>query len=144
MAVERIQAAVEAARKFDFFFTLTARAENYLVGIHNLDDTIKRLQAYQEASADVLYAPGLSTKDDIAAVIAAVNHPVNILMGAQGATTVAALSALGVKRISTGSALSRAAYGAFLHAAREMSEQGTFAFADEAVSFREISAMLQD
>lgn len=144
LSVERIQAAVEAARSLDFTFTLTARAENYLVGRHDLDDTIKRLQAYQEAGADVLYAPGLPTKDDITAVISSVNRPVNVLMGAQGATTVTELSALGVKRISTGSALSRAAYGAFLRAAREMSEQGTFTFADEAVSFREITEMFEN
>ena len=143
LAVERIQAAVETARKLDFPFTLTARAENYLVGRHDLDDTLKRLQAYQEAGADVLYAPGLPTKDEIAAVIASVSRPVNVLMGAQGATTVAALSALGVKRISTGSALSRAAYGAFLRAAREMAAQGSFTFVDEAVSFGEISAMFE-
>ncbi len=141
LAVERIQAAVEAARKLDFPFTLTARAENYLVGQHDLDDTINRLQAYQEAGADVLYAPGLPTKDDIAAVIASVSRPVNVLMGAQGASTVAVLSALGVKRISTGSALSRVAYGALLRAAREMAEGETFTFADEAVGFGEISAM---
>ncbi len=144
LAVERIQAAVEATRNLDFPFILTARAENYLVGRHDLDDTINRLQAYQEAGADVLYAPGLPTKDDIAAVIASVPRPVNVLMGAQGATTVAELSALGVKRISTGSALSRAAYGAFLRAAREMSEQGAFTFADEAVGFEEISAMFEN
>ena len=143
-AVERIQAVAEAVRNFDFPFTLTARAENYLVGRQDLHDTIKRLQAYQEAGADVLYAPSLTTKEEIAAVISSVDRPVNILMGAQGATTVAALSALGVKRISTGSALSRAAYGAFLRAAREMSEHGTFTFADEAVGFGEISAMFKN
>ncbi len=141
LAVERVQAAVEAARQLNFPFTLTARAENYLVGRNDLDDTIKRLHAYQEAGANVLYAPGLPTQDDIVAVIAAVNRPVNVLMGAQGATTVTALSALGVKRISTGSALSRAAYGAFLRAAREMIGQGSFTFANEAVSFGEISAI---
>ena len=143
-AVERIQAVAEAVRNFDFPFTLTARAENYLVGRRDLHDTIKRLQAYQEAGADVLYAPSLTTKEEIAAVISSVDRPVNVLMGAQGATTVAALSGLGVKRISTGSALSRAAYGAFLRAAREMSKQGSFTFADEAVGFGEISAMFED
>ncbi len=143
-AVERIQAVAEAVRNFAFPFMLTARAENYLVGRRDLHDTIKRLQAYQEAGADVLYAPSLTTKEEIAAVISSVDRPVNILMGAQGATTVTELSALGVKRISTGSALSRAAYGAFLRAAREMSEHGSFTFADEAVGFGEISAMLQD
>jgi 2-methylisocitrate lyase-like PEP mutase family enzyme len=144
LAVERIQAAVEAVRQLDFPFTLTARAENYLVARNDLDDTIKRLQAYQEAGADVLYAPGLPTKNDIVTIIAALNRPINVLMGAQGATTVAELSALGVKRISVGSALSRAAYGAFLRAAREMKEQGTFTFANEAIGFGELSAMFAD
>ena len=130
----------EAARNLSFPFTLTARAENYLVGRPNLHDTIKRLQAYQEAGADVLYAPSLTSKEEIAAVISSVDRPVNILMGAQGANTVAALSALGVRRISTGGALSRAALGAFLRAAREIAEHGTFTFADEAVSYRELSA----
>lgn len=141
LAVARIQAAVEAARALPFPFTLTARAENYLVGRRDLGDTIKRLQAYQEAGADVLYAPSLTSKEEIAAVVSSVDRPVNVLMGAQGASTVAALSALGVKRISTGGALSRAALGAFLRAAREIAEHGTFTFADEAVSYHELSAM---
>ena len=126
-----------------FPFTLTARAENYLVGRPDLDDTIKRLQAYQEAGADVLYAPGLTSKDDIAAVVRSVDRPVNVVMGLQGARLdLAELSAIGVKRISVGSALSRAALGAFLRAAREMRETGTFAFADDAVSYADISALL--
>ncbi len=137
LAVERIQAAAEAARAFSF--TLTARAENYLVGRCDLGDTIKRLQAYQEAGADVLYAPSLTSKEEIAAVVSSVDRPVNVL--AQGAQSVAALSALGVKRISTGSALSRAALDGFLRAAREIAEHGTFTFANEAVSYRELSAM---
>ncbi len=141
LAVERVQAAAEAARALPFPFTLTARAENFLVGRCDLNDTIKRLQAYQEAGADVLYAPSLTSTEEIAAVIRSVDCPVNVLLGAQDATSVATLSALGVKRISTGSALSRAALGAFLRAAREIAEHGTFTFADEAVSYREISAM---
>lgn len=140
LAVERIRAAAEAARALPFPFTLTARAENYLVGRRDLKDTIQRLQAYQEAGADVLYAPGLSSKEDIAAVVSAVDRPVNVVMGLQGVRlSQAALSQIGVKRISVGSALSRAALGAFLRAAREMSTTGTFDFADEAVSYREIS-----
>ena len=88
------------------------------------------------------YAPGLTGADDIAAVVRAVDRPVNVVMGLQGASlSLGALSALGVKRVSVGSALSRAALGAFLRAAREMRERGTFAFADEAVSYRDISAM---
>jgi 2-methylisocitrate lyase-like PEP mutase family enzyme len=142
LAVERVRAAAEAAHALAFPFTLTARAENYLVGRRDLNDTIKRLQAYQEAGADVLYAPGLTSKDDIAAVVRSVNRPVNVVMGLQGIQlSLAELSELGVKRVSVGSALARAALGAFLRAAQEMRAHGTFAFADEAVSFRELSAM---
>lgn len=141
-AVERIRAAVEVAAALDFPFTLTARAENYLVGRRDLKDTIRRLQGYQEAGADVLYAPGLTSRDEIAAIVSSVDRPVNVVMGLQGVRlSLAELSALGVKRISVGSALSRAALGAFLRAAREMHEHGTFDFADEAVSYRDLSAM---
>jgi 2-methylisocitrate lyase-like PEP mutase family enzyme len=141
-AVERVRAATEAARSFPFPFTLTARAENYLVGRPDLRDTIRRLQAFQEAGADVLYAPGLSSKEDIAAVVSSVDRPVNVVMGLQGVQlSLAELSEIGVKRVSVGSALSRAALGAFLRAAREMLEHGTFAFAEEAVSYREVSAL---
>jgi len=142
LAVERIRAATEVARALPFAFTLTARAENYLVGRPDLKDTIKRLQAYQEAGADVLYAPGLTSKEDMDSVVRSVDRPVNVVMGLQGVQlSLTELSAIGVKRISVGSALSRAALGAFLRAAREMKTRGTFTFADEAVSFREISAM---
>ena len=141
-AVERVRAAVEAVRALPFPFTVTARAENYLAGRRDLGDTIERLQAYQMAGADVLYAPGLTSKDDIAAVVASVDRPVNVVMGLQGAQlSLAELGAIGVKRVSVGSALSRAALGAFLRAAREMQEHGTFGFAKEAVSYAEINAM---
>jgi 2-methylisocitrate lyase-like PEP mutase family enzyme len=107
-----------------------------------LKDTIKRLQAYQTAGADVLYAPGLTSKDDIAAVVSSVDRPVNVVMGLQGVQlSHSELSAIGVRRISVGSALSRAALGAFLRAGQEMQEHGTFTFADEAVSYRDLSAM---
>jgi 2-methylisocitrate lyase-like PEP mutase family enzyme len=130
------------ARGLPFAFTLTARAENYLAGRPDLHDTIRRLQAYQEAGADVLYAPGLTSKDDISAVVRSVDRPVNVLAGLAGAPlSVAELSEIGVKRVSVGSALSRAALGAFLRAATEMRERGTFYFAEEAVSYRDISAM---
>lgn len=143
-AAERIRAAAEVVRSLPFRFTLTGRAENYLVGRPDLKDTIKRLQAYQEAGADVLYAPGITNKDDIAAVVNSVDRPVNVLMGLQGARlSLAELSEIGVRRVSVGSALSRAALGSFLRAAREMRESGTFEFSDEAVSFRDISAMFQ-
>ncbi len=141
-AADRIRAAAEVVRGLPFRFTLTARAENYLVGRPDLKDTIARLQAYQAAGADVLYAPGLTTKEDIATVVRSVDQPVNVIMGLQGVQlSLAELSAIGVKRISIGSALARAAYGAFLRAAREMRERGTFEFAEQAVSFRDITAM---
>lgn len=144
LAVERVRVAAEAARALPCPFTLTARAENYLVGRRDLADTIRRLQAYQEAGADVLYAPGLTSKEDIATVVRSVDRPVNVVMGLQGVQlSLAELSEIGVKRISVGSALSRAALGAFLRAAREMREQGTFTFAAEAVSYREISALFE-
>jgi 2-methylisocitrate lyase-like PEP mutase family enzyme len=143
-AAERVRAAVEAARALPFVFTLTARAENYLHGRPDLKDTISRLQAYQEAGADVLYAPGLTSKDDIAAVVNSVDRPVNVLMGLQGAlVSLAELSEMGVKRVSVGSALCRAALGAFLRAAREMREQGTFTFANAAAKPSEISAIFK-
>jgi 2-methylisocitrate lyase-like PEP mutase family enzyme len=141
-AVERIRAAAEMAHSLPFCFTLTARAENYLVGRPDLNDTITRLQAYQEAGADVLYAPGLLSKDDIAAMVSSVDRPVNVVMGLRGVQlSPADLSAIGVRRVSVGSALSRAALGAFLRAAGEMREQGTFAFAEEAVSYRAMNDM---
>ncbi len=144
-AAERIRAAAEVVRALPFAFTLTARAENYLVGKPDLIDTIARLQAYQEAGADVLYAPGLATEQDIAAVVRSVNRPVNVVMGLQGVQlSRTKLSAMGVKRISVGSSLSRAALGAFLRAAREMRQHGTFEFANEAVSFREINAIFPE
>jgi 2-methylisocitrate lyase-like PEP mutase family enzyme len=138
-AVDRVRAAAEAAQSLPFTFVFTARAENYLVGRPDLAGTIKRLQAYQEAGADVLYAPGLTTKEDIAAVVSSVDRPVNVLMG--GPLTLSELSAIGVKRVSTGSALSRAALGAFLRAAREMRDHGTFAFAAEAANYRELNSL---
>ncbi len=143
-AVERVRAAVEAARALPQAFVLTARAENHLVGVQDLKDTIKRLQAYQEAGADVLYAPGIVSEQDIAAVVSSVDRPVNVLMGMAGVPhTLASLSRLGVKRVSVGGALARAALGGLLRAAREMREHGSFTFTNEAASFREISEMLR-
>jgi 2-methylisocitrate lyase-like PEP mutase family enzyme len=143
-AADRIRAAAEVVRNLPFRFTLTARAENFIAGNPNLKDTIARLQAYQEAGADVLYAPGLTSKDDIAAVVRAVDRPVNVLMGLQGARlSLDELSTLGVKRISVGSALSRAALGAFLRAAHEMHDHGTFTFATDAISYRDITTMFE-
>ncbi len=142
LAVERIRAAAEAAHALPFPFMLTARAENYLHGRPDLKDTIARLQAYQNAGADVLYAPGLASEEEIAAIVRSVDRPVNVLMGLQGVQlSLTALSRLGVRRVSVGSALCRAALAAFLRAAHEMREHGTFAFANDAASTREISAM---
>ena len=139
-AAERIQAAAEAAHALSFPFTLTARAENYLHGRNDLADTIKRLQAFQEAGADVLYAPGLTRKQDIEAVVGSVDRPVNILAGlGEAPLDFATLSALGVKRISVGGALARAALGAFLRAAHEMRDNGTFAFTKDAASGRDLN-----
>jgi 2-methylisocitrate lyase-like PEP mutase family enzyme len=141
-AADRVHAAAEAVRNLPFLFTLTARAENDLVGRPDLKDTIQRLQAYQEAGADVLYAPGLSSKENITALVTSVDRPVNVVMGLQGVQlSLAELSAIGVRRVSVGSALSRAALGEFLRAALEMRDDGTFAFAEKAVSYRDISAM---
>ncbi len=140
-AADRIRSAVEVVRKLPFRFTLTARAENFLVGNPDLADTIKRLQGYQEAGADVLFAPGLTTAEDISAVVRSVDRPVNVVMGLRNSQlSVAQLSEIGVRRISVGSALSRAALGAFLRAARELKDHGTFEFAQQGVDYREMNA----
>lgn len=139
-AAERVRAAAEAAHALGFPFTLTARAENHLHGRNDLADTIKRLQAYQEAGADVLYAPGITSRDEIATLVHAVDRPVNVLAGLGDATVNAAeLAEIGVKRISVGSALSRAALGSFLRATHEMRDHGTFTFAKDAANGRELN-----
>jgi 2-methylisocitrate lyase-like PEP mutase family enzyme len=142
-AVERVAAAVESARAFPFPFVLVGRAENFLHGRPDLDDTIRRLQAFEAVGADALFAPGLTRAEDIRTVCAAVSKPVNVVMGLKSATfSVAELSALGVRRISVGSALSRAALGAFVRAAREIREHGTFAFAEEAIPYAEANDLV--
>ena len=142
VATARVRAAVEAVRALPFPFTLTARAENFLVGRNDLADVIRRLQAYQDAGADVLYAPGLVARDDIATVVKSVDRPINVVMGLAGARfSLGELAALGVKRVSVGSALARAAFGALIDAANEIREHGTFAFADRAVAYRDLGAM---
>jgi 2-methylisocitrate lyase-like PEP mutase family enzyme len=142
LAAERVRAAAEVAHSLEFPFMLTARAENYVIGRPDLHDTIARLQAFQEAGADVLFAPGLKSKEDIITVIRSVDRPVNVVMGLQGVhLSLAELSEIGVKRISVGSALSRVALGAFLRAAREMQTCGTFAFAEDAVKYADINEM---
>jgi 2-methylisocitrate lyase-like PEP mutase family enzyme len=142
-AVDRVRAAVEAARALPFPFTLTARTENYLAGRPDLNDTIARLQAFQEAGADVLYAPGVRTREDIEAIVRSVDRPLNVLAGMKGMTfTLADFAAMGVKRVSVGSLLSRVAYGALLRAGREMSERGSFAYSDGAPSLADVTAAL--
>lgn len=142
-AVERIAAAAQAARALAFPFVLVARAENFLHGRLDLDDTIRRLQAFEAAGADALYAPGLTSADDIRTVCQSVRKPVNMVMGLKNAPfTVEQLAALGVRRISVGSALSRAALGAFMRAAREIQERGTFTFADDAAPYAQLNAMM--
>jgi len=144
-AVERIEASVAAARSLPFPFMLTARAENLLHGKQDLPDTIRRLQAFAEAGADVLYAPGLRSREEILAVVRAVApKPVNVLMSGGVNLTVAELSEMGVKRISVGSALARAAYGAFYSAAQEIRGEGSFGFADKALPFRQINQLFKD
>jgi 2-methylisocitrate lyase-like PEP mutase family enzyme len=144
-AVERIAAAAMAARALPFPFMLVARAENYLHGRPDLDDTIRRLQAFEAAGAEVLYAPGLTRTEDIRAVCASLSKPVNVLMGIKGAPllSVRELGALGVRRISLGSGFSRAALTAFLHAAREVIDDGTFTFAEETLYMSEIVALFK-
>jgi len=142
-AVERIAAAAEAARALPFPFVLVARAENYLHGRPDLDDTIRRLQAFEDAGADALFAPGITRPDDIRTLCESVGKPVNMIMGFQSASySVSELEALGVKRISVGSALSRAALAAVVRAAKEMKEQGTFRFAAQAVSYAEANELV--
>jgi 2-methylisocitrate lyase-like PEP mutase family enzyme len=136
LAVERVAAAAQAAHACQF--VLTARAENFLHGRPNLDDTIKRLQAFAGAGADVLYAPGLPSLEAIREVCASLAKPVNVVMGLKGATfSVAELAAVGVKRISVGGAFARAALGAFVRAAREVKDKGTFTFAVDALPHAE-------
>lgn len=142
-AAERVAAAVAAARELGFPFTVTARAENFFQGRPDLPDTIRRLQAYEEAGADVLYAPALPDADAIRAVCSSVGRPVNVLMGSPALRlSVRELGALGVRRISVGSALSRAALGAVVRAAREIQERGTFTFGADAIPYAEANALM--
>lgn len=143
LAVERIAAAAEEARKHPFL--LTARAENFLHGRPDLDDTIRRLQAFEKAGADILYAPGLPSLDAIRTVCSSVERPVNVVMGLVGQVfTVGELAEAGVKRISVGGSFARAALGALMRAAREVKDHGTFTYAKDAMSAREAEAYMLD
>ncbi len=144
LAVDRIRAAAEAARRKKIPFMLTARAENFLHGRPDLSDTIRRLQAFQEAGADVLYAPGLRSKADIASVVSSVDRPVNVVMGLAGFEgSVQDLAEMGVTRISVGSSLARAALGAFDRAASEVLKEGTFNYAGEALPYGELNGLFR-
>ena len=139
LAVERVQAAVEAARALPFPFTLTARAENFLYGRKDLDDTIKRLQAFEAVGADVLYAPGVYDLATIKTVVSALKKPFNLVMGfADPTLTVPQISAAGVKRISVGGAMARVAMAAFLKCAHEMKHQGAFTYVREMVPMKDV------
>jgi 2-methylisocitrate lyase-like PEP mutase family enzyme len=141
LAVERVAEAAKTAHECQI--VLTARAENFLRGRPNLDDTIRRLQSFAEAGADVLYAPGLPSLEVIRKVCASVSKPVNALMGLQGGTySMKELAAAGVKRVSVGGAFARAALGAFVRAAREVKDKGTFTFAADAISHAEVSGYM--
>jgi 2-methylisocitrate lyase-like PEP mutase family enzyme len=142
LAVERVAAAVQAARRLPFPFTLTARAENFLHGRKDLDDTIRRLQAFADAGADVLYAPGLRDLDTIREVARAVSRPLNVVMSsADPDITVAQLADAGVKRVSVGGALSRLAYAAVRGAAIEMRDAGRFGWVRDAMPGSELGRL---
>jgi len=144
LAAERVAAAVQAARALPFPFTLTARAENFLRGNPNLDDTIKRLQAFEKAGADVLFAPGLPDLEAVRAVCAAVSKPFNFMVGIKGKSfTVAELTAAGVKRISLATSLYREAMSGLVNAAREVREKGTFGYLDRSLTTPELNNFMQ-
>src|SRR6202020_892820 len=139
LALERVQAAVEVARSLPIPFTLTARAENFLHGRKDIDDTIKRLQAFEAAGADVLYAPGLYDLATIKTVDSALKKPSTLVMGfAPPTLTAGKLSAAGVKRISVGGALSRVALAAFLKCAHEMKDRGSFTYVREMAGIKDL------
>ncbi|HET7766468.1 MAG TPA: isocitrate lyase/phosphoenolpyruvate mutase family protein [Burkholderiales bacterium] len=142
LAVERVAAAAEVARALPFPFTFTARAENFLHGRRDLDDTVKRLQAFSKAGADVLYAPGLRDLATIRQVVAAVSKPVNIVMSAADPDlTTQQLADAGVKRISIGGTLSRLAFAAVRDAALAMRDQGSYQWVREAMPARDLKAV---
>lgn len=144
LAVERVAAAVEVARSLPFTFTLTARAENYLHGRRDIDDTVRRLQAFAAAGADVLYAPGLRDLDTIRQVAAAVPKPLNVVMSAADPDlTAQQLAGAGVKRISVGGALSRLAYAAIRDAAIAMRDAGSFQWVRETIAAKDLNAIFQ-
>lgn len=142
-ALERVIAGIEAARSLSLPFVFVARAENFSAGILDLDDTIRRLIAFEQAGADVLFAPGLPNLNAIQLVCEALQKPVNVVIGLAGSTfTVDELAEVGVRRISLGSSFARAALGEFIRAAEEVRTMGTFNFASNAISFREANSLM--
>lgn len=142
LAVERVEAAAEEVSRLDFSFTFTARAENLLRGNDDLDDTIRRLQAFADAGADVLFAPGLTSLEQVRLVTSAVNKPVNVLASFLPGVTLAELQDAGAKRISVGGALANAAIGSLLNAGAEMRENGTFGWLSTAAARADIARLL--
>jgi 2-methylisocitrate lyase-like PEP mutase family enzyme len=144
LAVERIAAAAQAARALSFPFMLTARAHNFLYSDPSLDDAIRRLQAYEKAGADVLFAPGLPDLASVGVACSAVSKPFNFMAGIKGKSfSVAQLEAAGVRRISLATSLYRAAMTGFLDAAREVKETGQFGFLDGCVSTPDLNALMR-
>ena len=140
LSVERIKAASEAAKSLNFPFMLTARADNYFIGNPDLKDTIKRLEAYQMAGANVLFAPGVNLKTELKSILTSINKPLNVLMGIKGATmNLEELSEMGVKRVSLGASLYRTAMSSFIQTIQQIKETEQFDFAEKSLSFREIS-----
>jgi 2-methylisocitrate lyase-like PEP mutase family enzyme len=145
LATERISAAVQAARSLPFYFTLTARAENFVRGNPDLDDTIKRLQAFERAGADVLFAPALPDLAAVRAVCSSVSKPVNFMVGVRGKSfTMAQLAEAGVKRISFASSLYRAAMTGLIEAASEAKQNGTFGYLEKTITSPELYKFLPD
>lgn len=143
LAKDRVTAAVEAAQACSFPFMLTARAENFFTGTPELSDTIERLQAYQDAGADVLYAPGLKTLADISSVLAAVDRPINVLLGPMSKLQpVSVLAEMGVRRISIGSIFANLAMDAVIKASRNLQTDGSFEFMDDLASSSEITRLM--
>lgn len=144
LAVERVHAAVEAARTLSTDFVFVARAENYLHGRGDFDDTLRRLQAFEKAGADVLFAPGLPSLDAIRTVCAELTKPVNVVQGFKGGTwTLAELEAAGVRRVSTGGSLVRAALAGLRDAATSLRDTGTFAYVDGILTTAQVNAILR-
>lgn len=144
LAVERVQAAAEAAHALGYAFQFVARCENFLHGVPDLDDTLKRLQAYEKAGADVLFAPGLPTLEAIRTVCRSVSKPVNMVMSFRGAGQfpLRDLAAAGVRRVSTGGSLHRVALGAMRAAAEELRDSGTFGYLDTVPTTADIDRIM--